>query len=375
MQICIIGGGVVGLNAALHLAEDPTFKGTEIFLLEKEKFLGHHTSTRNSEVIHAGFAYPPDSLKTKLCIEGNRLTYELLQRLNVPHKKCGKWVFACGEPEDKALTATLDNARICGTPGIALSSLERFYKEEPSICNVTSVAFSETSGIMDAAAYIRALEVELSKHSNVNVIYPCKVTGVDKISKMVETDRGEIQYDVLINAAGLWADDIYNMCCRNEDFQMCSLYQIVPFKGEYYTWRKGTVKTMIYPVPSRFIKSGNADATLVSSMGVHTHRNMAGELLVGPSQIKGSPDKKDDYNIVTPPEDFVKELSKFLKDISAADLEPAYAGNRPKLYKSGHPAGDFQIFKESGILHMMGMESPALTAAPAIARYLAGMIG
>jgi glycerol-3-phosphate dehydrogenase len=227
---------------------------------------------------------------------------------------------------------------------------------------------------MDAAAYMRALEVELSKKKNVQVIYPCKVNGIDKVTRTIETDRGGMQFDLLINSAGLWADEIHNMSCRNEDFQMCSLYQVIPFKGEYYTWRKGHVQTMIYPVPSRFLKANDGDATLVSSMGIHTHRNIAGELLVGPSQVKERADKKDDYKIETPPEVFAKEISKFIKDIDARDLEPAYAGNRPKLYKDGHPIGDFHIFKEGNIIHLMGMESPALTAAPAIARYVIRMI-
>lgn len=372
MQICIIGGGVVGLNIALELACGRA--SDEIYLLEKEKFLGHHTSTRNSEVIHAGFAYPPESLKAKLCVEGNTLTYELLDKLHVQYKKCGKWIIACGENEDKALIKAEENAKACRVSKFRSFNVSEFYKAEPSAQNVTSVAFSANSGIMDAAGYIRALEVALSSHKNVNIIYPCKVTGIDTVSSQIETDRGPIKYDIIINSAGLWADEIFGMTCRNQDFQMCDLYQIIPFKGEYYTWRKGKVKTMIYPVPSRFIDQKNADATLVSSMGIHTHRNIAGELLVGPSQVKLTPDKKSDYTIATPPEDFAEALSKFIKDIDPKDLEPAYAGNRPKLYKGGNPIGDFQIFKDGNIIHLLGMESPALTAAPAIARHVAKMI-
>src|SRR3989338_4911840 len=377
MQICIIGGGVVGLNIALELSgrlkAAATSSPHEIFLLEQEKFLGHHTSTRNSEVIHAGLAYPPESLKAKLCVEGNALTYELLGRLNVPYKKCGKWVIACGKAEDGALDACIKNAEACGAVRFEHSSVTEFYKAEPSAYNVTSVAFSASSGIMDAAAYIRALEVALSERSSINIIYPCKVKGVEEASSSLETTRGPIKYDLLINSAGLWADEIHSMICRMEDFQMWAGFQIVPFKGEYYTWRKGRVQTMIYPVPGRFVAK-NGDATLVSSMGIHTHRNIAGELFVGPSQVKLTPDKKSDYSIETPPETFAKGLAPFIKDIRAEDLEPAYAGNRPKLYKHDQPIGDFQIFREKNVIHLMGMESPALTAAPAIARHVVKMI-
>jgi L-2-hydroxyglutarate oxidase LhgO len=182
------------------------------------------------------------------------------------------------------------------------------------------------------------------------------------------------------------------MACRGEDFQMCALYEIIPFKGEYYTWRRGKINTMLYPVPGRFVQGPGAapfrvrqmqpaqpegsknDAALISSMGIHTHRNIAGELFVGPSQVKKTADKKSDYTIETPPQVFVDAVSHFVKDIRAEDLEPAYAGNRPKLYKGGHPIGDFEIFREKNIIHLLGMESPALTAAPAIARYVGKMI-
>ncbi len=363
----------MGLNIALEFAARPELvEGqTEIFLIEKEKFLGHHTSTRNSEVIHAGFAYPPESLKSKLCVEGNYLTYELLDKLRVPYKKCGKWVIACGKDEDKALEAAEKNAHLSGVKEFKRVNVTEFYNAEPSACNVTSAAFSPISGIMDAASYIRALEVAISSYNNVNIIYPCRVTGIDSVKSTLETSRGSVQYDILINSAGLWADDIHDMACRNQDFQMCAGYQIIPFKGEYYTWRKGRVQTMIYPVPRRFISS---DPSLVSSMGIHTHRNIAGELFVGPSQVKSSPDKKSDYTIETPPQVFAEGLSKFIKNVRAEDLEPAYAGNRPKLYKSGAPCGDFIFLKEANVIHLLGMESPALTAAPAIAKYVVKMV-
>ncbi len=355
----------MGLNTALYLAETTTH---DIFLLEQEKFLGHHTSTRNSEVIHAGFAYPPESLKAKLCVEGNKLTYELLERLHVPYKKCGKWVIACNDAEDKALINAEENARACGVKGFKGSKVQRFYNAEPDAHGVTAVAFSESSGIMDASSYIRALEVALSSKPRVQIVYPCKVTNIDSTKSTLETARGPIQYDILINSAGLWSDDVYKMCGGKIKFE------IVPFKGEYYTWRKGRVQTMIYPVPRRFMPASKTDQTLISSMGIHMHRNIAGELFVGPSQVKSSPDKKDDYTIQTPPEVFAEAVSHFIKGLSAKDLEPAYAGNRPKLYKAGNPIGDFEIFKDGNIIHLLGMESPALTAAPAIARHVSALV-
>ena len=199
-NICIVGGGVVGLNIALTLSQRT---GDEIFLFEKEKFLGHHTSTRNSEVIHAGFAYPPDSLKARLCVEGNKLTYELLAKLGVANKKCGKWIVACDKKEAEALHEVKKNADVCGVEGFEIKSVAELLSAEPSLQNIEACAFSAVSGIMDASAYIRALEIELSRRSNVNLLYPCKVTGIETIQKLLQTDRGDMPFDLLINAAGL----------------------------------------------------------------------------------------------------------------------------------------------------------------------------
>lgn len=367
MRICIIGGGVVGLNIAHKLS---ALEEREIYLLEKEPYLGHHTSTRNSEVIHAGFAYPPSSLKAKLCVEGNKLTYEFLDELGVAYKKCGKWVIACGAGDDEALEATYENARLCGVPDFEYGDVAKLCATEPDLQNITKVIHSGSSGIMDAAGYIRALEVALSKRSNVNLVFPCKVNSIDFGSSQVVTDRGNIEYDILINSAGLWADDVFDMTVAESEK---GRYKIVPFKGEYYTWKKGRIKTMIYPVPGRFLSKGK-DATLVSSMGIHTHRNIAGELFLGPSQSKLSPDKKDDYKIENSAEYFAENVSHYLRDVRAGDLEPAYAGNRPKLYIDGEPYGDFKMFSAGNVIHLLGMESPALTAAPSIAKHVEGFL-
>lgn len=377
MRICIIGGGVVGLNIAYKLAGG----GDEIYLLEKEPYLGHHTSTRNSEVIHAGFAYPSDSLKAKFCLSGNPMTYTLLDKLGVPYKRYGKWIIACGEGDIAALDATFENAKKCNVPEFNYADVNELLKIEPDIHSVTKVIFSASSGIMDSAAYIKALEVTLFNCENVNLIFPCKVIGVEVATKTVETDRGSIEYDVLINSAGLWADDVFDMtAAENEKGR----YKIVPFKGEYYTWRKGRIKTMIYPVPRRFLSAGNVDQTLVSSMGIHTHRNIAGDLFLGPSQIDplvsvipaeaGIQSLKDNYKIINTAAYFAENVLHYLKGVKAEDLEPAYAGNRPKLYIDGHPFGDYKIWREENIIHLLGMESPALTSAPAIAEYVADLL-
>src|SRR3989338_256169 len=331
----VIGGGVVGLHVAIALASQ---KGhPEIFVLEKEKFLGDHTSGRNSEVIHAGFAYPIGSLKAKWCVEGNRFTYEWLDRLQVPYKKCGKWLVAFHSAEVPALEATLKNGAACGVPGMREATIIELKAKEPLVNDFAGVIFAKTSGMMDVAAYIRALERYFAAQQNCFIIYPCEVTGIDAQKNSIETDRGPMEYFLLVNCAGLWADDVYKMACGKKD------YRIKPFKGECMIWRKGHIHEVIYPVPRRFLPGGDKDKRLVSSMGIHLHRGVGGDLYVGPTQVELDWNQKNDYTIVTPPEEFVRQASQYIKGVKPEDLQPAYAGNRTKLYIDGQPYGDFLI--------------------------------
>ena len=129
---------------------------------------------------------------------------------------------------------------------------------------------------------------------------------------------------------------------------------------------------MIYPVPHRFLSP--TEGTLVSSMGIHTHRNIAGELLIGPSQLQKTHDQIYDYSFETPASDFADSLSHFIRDVCDGDLHEAYVGNRPKLFLNQQSVGDFVVFREKEIIHLLGIESPGLTAAPAIAKHISKLI-
>lgn len=360
----VIGGGAVGLNIALELAESKN--GFEIYLLEREKFLGHHTSTRNSEVIHAGFAYPPGSLKVKLCVEGNRLTYDLLDRIGVKYRRGGKWIVARCEREARALENLIANAKACNVPGMRDATPDEVIKNVPEAARPLAAAFSETSGIMDAAGYIKALEV-LLLNLGVQLIYPCAVTGIDIARRIVTTDRGEMPFDIAINSAGLFSDEIYKMAGGSR------MFEIHPCKGEYYTWRKGKIQGLVYPVAHRFLSEG--DAAKVSSMGVHLHRSVAGDLFIGPTEEMLPMTMKTDYSIKISAEKISELVAPLLKNSpDPNELEQAFAGNRPKLFENGHPIGDFVIFRDGDVIHLLGIESPGLTAAPAIAKYVARMV-
>lgn len=365
-MIFIIGGGVVGLQVAIALASRPNHP--EIFVCEKEQFLGDHTSGRNSQVIHAGFAYPVGSLKAKLCVEGNRLSYEWLKKLGVPHAECGKWVVAFTPEEMPALEKVLAIGAACDVPGMRAATAAEVATAEPSCHSFAGAVFSKTSGMMDAAEYIRALERYFTAQENCYLLYPCNVTAIDPIKQVITTDRGAMPYELLINAAGLWSDDIYRMCGGTRNFR------IKPFKGEYYVWKTGQIRSVLYPVPRRYLSGGEKDQRLVSSMGIHLHRDMGGQLFVGPTQVELDWDRKTDYSFVTPKEEFLRQAALYAPVDSPDAFELAYAGNRPKIYEDGKPLGDYQIFRDGAHIHLLGIESPGLTAAPAIGKMVAGMV-
>ncbi len=363
MIIAIVGGGIIGLNCALELSKRR--KADEIFILEAEDYLGVHSSTRNSEVIHAGFNYPFNSLKSIFCIEGNRLTYELAKTYSIPHKRCGKWIVAFTKEEEEGLNRLLENASQCGIFGIIKKKKSDVSSEIPWLKPVRAALFSESSGILDSSEYVSILGRILSNKSNCKVLTGCKVEGIH--DDIIFTRRGEMKFDVLVNAAGLYSDEIYRMSGGRRNFE------IRPFKGEYYMWRKGPIDCLVYPVPQRFTM--REDAVLISSMGMHLHRSVSGDRFIGPSQFEVSISKKTDYRIETPPEMFAEKAKHyFIIPPKAYDLEPSQAGNRPKLFEDGTPVGDFVLLKEGRFVHLLGIESPGLTAAPSIAKKVADLV-
>jgi L-2-hydroxyglutarate oxidase LhgO len=364
--IVIAGGGVVGLHVGIALSG---VRGhPPIFICERERAIGHHTSGRNSEVIHAGFAYPTGSRKARACVEGNARTYEWLARLDVPHARTGKWIVALSVAELPALERVLEIGAATGVPALRESDPAEVARAEPGCRTFAGAIYSGSSGAMDAAAYVRALERYFTAQEDCYFLTDCAVTAIDAGRGVVATSRGKMRYDLLINSAGLWADDVYRMAGGTRDFR------IKPFKGEYYTWRRGPMRSMVYPVPRRLLPGSEGDEHQVSNMGIHVHRAVSGEVFVGPSQVELDWDQKDDYRIITPPETFVREAARYAAVDDPGLLTPAYAGNRPKLYEDGNAIGDFTLVREGPHIHLLGIESPGLTAAPALGSEVARLV-
>jgi L-2-hydroxyglutarate oxidase LhgO len=348
VTVAVVGGGIVGCHIAYHLARG----GHDVFLLEKEGALGEHTSTRNSGVIHGGIYYASGSLKAQLCVRGRHLTYGFLKEHAIPHRKCGKVIVALEEKELGGLEKLRKQGEINGVENLRLIDQDEVRNLEPRVRCLTGL-YSPETGILDMAAYIRRIEGIL-KDAGVTVVKQCKVVSVTD-QNVLTTSRGEMEADLLINAAGLYSDEIAVMCGLEG-------YKIVPFKGDYYNTTEDVIHTLVYPVP---------DSTV--SLGVHLTRTLGGETLIGPSAVRV--EEKEDYGVRTPREEFEKGALAIIPDLDIRRIYPGYSGNRPKVAFHGEMQTDFVITKqESGRVHLLGIESPGLTAAPAIAEYVGKLI-
>lgn len=348
MEIAVIGGGIVGCHIAYCLAKE----GKEIFLLEKEKALGEHTSTRNSGVIHGGIYYPRESLKAKLCVHGRHRTYEFLQNHGIPHWKCGKIIVALVVSELEVLQDLKKRGDENGVENLRLIDEAEVRRIEPRVRCLGALHSPET-GILDMAAYMRVME-SMIKGLGVTIVKQCEVISIDDRNNL-RTTRGEMEAEMIINAAGLYSDSIAGMCGL-------AGYEIIPHKGDYYNTTEEVINGLVYPVP---------DSS--QSLGIHLTRTLGEETLIGPSAIRVS--NKEDYEIRTPREEFEQGALSLIPDFNIHRIYPGYSGHRPKLYNHGTLQTDFVIQRQEGEkIHLLGIESPGLTAAPAIAEYVSKMI-
>ena len=314
------------------------------------------------------FACIPSSLKAKLCVEGNRLSRELFDRLEIPYWKSGKWILATSDAEAEGLEKVAINTKESGGVPLEVRTPEQVIQAMPELKKPVAAMFSPSTAMIDVGSYIQIMDRKLSTFENVFVIHPCKVTAVNKEKSLVETDRGEMPFDIIVNAAGLYADEVYRMAGGTRNVE------IKPYKGEYYRWKTCKIKEVVYPVPGRFVEGElNQDGKMNSSLGIHFHCNIAGDVLVGPSQALS--DGKYDYSMHLPAEYFLNDIACFFEaPLNATDFEQGYCGNRPKIYEDNKAVGDFLIFQEDSHIHLLGIESPGLTAAPALAQHVLKML-
>ena len=366
IETTIIGAGVIGLAVAAEIADE--FK--DVFVLEKHSKFGQETSSRNSEVIHAGIYYPRDSLKARLCVEGNTLLYELCKEKNIPHRNSGKLIVATNLEEEKQLESILAKARSNGVSEIQRVSKNQIKKLEPEV-NAVSGLYSPTTGIIDSHRLMAFFETQ-AKNKGVQLVYKTQVEQVAKIidgkyELLITNPDGErFRYTTrrLINCAGLEADRIAETL--GIDIAV-SGYRQYFWKGEYFSvsGKANAINTLVYPVP------------LPNNVGLGTHAtiDLSGQLKLGPNATF-LPARTYDYTVnPSGKKAFFDSARQFLPFIKYEDLNPAMVGIRPKLQKPGDAVRDFIISEESekglpGVVNLLGIESPGLTACLAIAKYV-----
>ncbi len=358
-DIAIIGAGIIGTAIARELARYQV----KIALFEKDADVGQGTSCRNSGVVHAGFTCPVGSLKAEVCMEGNRVFADFCRELDVPYKKVGKLVIA----RDKEQIPELYRLRYVGQEnGVDLRIIgwDDIKKMEPNVSAAVAAMHSPDSAITNP--YLLSIAcAENAVMNGVEIFLNTAVRDIEwkESSYLLQTGQGDYRADYVINAAGLYSDRIARMSGEDN-------YRIYPNRGEYYILdnnKSHLISRLIYPVPP--LNSGG--------LGIHLTPTVDGNILIGPSTEYI--DKRDDFSTTVPVlEQLLKEARDFVPGISAKDRIRSYAGIRSKIVPPSRGGfGDF-IIKASPtretFINLIGIESPGLTSAPGIARYVVNMI-
>lgn len=366
VNITIIGAGVIGLAVGYELS----LKYKDVLIIEKNYSFGQEISSRNSEIIHAGIYYPKNSLKAKTCVEGKKLIYKFCDENNIPYKKIGKLIVASSEEEIKDLDCLLSYGINNGIADLRLISQNEIKKLEPNVC-ANKAIYSPSTGILDSYLFMKKLQDKF-KQAKGEISYNTELVDIKKENdyyRLFTKDLGQEDFDfytrILINCAGLDSDKIAFMAGIKD-----GNYKLKYCKGDYFrVHNKGKfINRLIYPVPR---KHGGG-------LGVHATLDLADGMRLGPDdQYVNSInyDIDEEKNKI-----FYESAKKFLPFIQLEDLTPDTCGIRPKLAEEGEGFRDFIIKNEEnsglrGLINLIGIESPGLTAALSIAKIVKENVG
>ncbi|OFX42025.1 MAG: hypothetical protein A2X03_10825 [Bacteroidetes bacterium GWA2_40_15] len=367
-DITIIGAGVVGLA----IAEKISGSYKNVFVIEKHNSFGQETSSRNSEVIHAGIYYPQDSLKAKLCVAGKVLLYEYCEKYDIPFKRCGKLIVATSEEEIPVIEGVRETALRNGVDDLIVIDRDEIAEMEPAIFALKAL-YSPSTGIIDSHSLMKQYETNILNNGG-QIVYGSEVIAIRRIDKGYEitlNDADGMIYSfssaIVINSAGLESDNIARLTGITDDY-----LKIMFCKGEYFRInppKNRLLNKLIYPVPHPKLEH----------IGVHVTVDIAGGVKLGPD-VKYLESNVYDYRLTpSKQEAFFLAAKKFLPFLEFDDIAPEMAGIRPKLQKPGEQIRDYYIMEESGrgypgFINLIGMESPALTSSIAIAGYVYNMV-
>ena len=359
----IVGGGVVGCAVARALSR--TFG--DIFLLEQMPRLGMAASSRNSGVIHSGLYYKTGSLKARHCVAGNRMTYEFCAAHGVPQRRTGKLVVAASEQEERELASLVALGQANGVEGLRIIGRQEIRKREPHISGSAAVEVPST-GIVSSEELVKTY-ARLAAEQGASLLTHARLERLEPATDLIRAEirigetRETFEARCVVNAAGLFADEVAALLGPRA-------YRIHPVRGEYcevVRAKSHLVNALVYPLPH---PEG-------LSLGVHFTKTLWGTVLVGPT-ARYIEDKNDYESNREPVEEFARRAQTLLPGLTAADLVPAYSGIRAKLVPpGGKDPADFTIERDREfpqVIHLVGIESPGLTAAPSIAAQVAAMV-
>jgi L-2-hydroxyglutarate oxidase LhgO len=352
IDVIVVGGGVTGLASARAIAE----RGLSVCVLERHPRAGQETSTHNSGVIHAGIYYPPGSLKAQLCVEGQRLLYEFCARHGVEHVRSGKLIVANDANEARELEVLRRRGEANGVARLAVVDRAFMIAREPAVSGIAAL-WSPDSGIVNAEQLVKALQ-RTATDAGAIVLPATQLVGADPASGSIvlRTERESIHARAVVNAAGLYADEVSRLL-GGETFT------IYPCRGEYVELvpaRRSLVNGLVYPLP---LASGHG-------LGVHLVRTTGGQVWLGPTVRYQA--RKDDYeDNRLPVEAFVTPARRLLAGVRVEDLRLSGSGIRAKLHPPTEPFADFLIRRDRVnqlVVQAAGIDSPGLTSCLAVGR-------
>ena len=352
-DVVVIGAGIIGLAVARAFAMD----GREVLILEQQDAIGTETSSRNSEVIHAGIYYPKGSLKARLCVQGKHLLYKYCAERNVSHSRTGKIIVATTNAQEPILKQYQSRAIENGAGELPWLSRREVRDLEPYVECVAGV-FSPTTGIIDSHEYMTSLLGDVEANGGM-VAFNSKVESVRHNNGLFVDSSGlTLSPKTLVNAAGLWAPSFSR--------QLGGPYQDYFAKGHYYTLSgKSPFRHLVYPVAEP------------GGLGVHVTLDLGGQTRFGPDVLWV--DSVDYSFCESNKQEFVDSVRRYYPDLDETLLTPGYTGIRPKLAPKGNAPGDFVIngpreTRVPNYIELLGIESPGLTASLAIANLVLELV-